>query len=198
MKIQKKYQGAVPLNRIANEHNESDINTYSTQYLNNKLVYVGLEQPTKGEDVWVKQGNNLWTGGSSFAVNVTNTINLYLKAGTYTLSVGSVTTNSPSATAHVGFTNASGEKFLIKFLEKGSNKKITFTLEQDAVQITMWSGDYWAQSNGYQTTYNNLMLVKGDKALPYEPYIAKEIYVKNGNGEYEEMRIFTYKIVETW
>lgn len=34
MKIQKKYQGAIPLNRIANEHNESEINTYSTNYIN--------------------------------------------------------------------------------------------------------------------------------------------------------------------
>jgi hypothetical protein len=34
MKIQKKYQGAVPLNRIANEYNESEINTYSTDYIN--------------------------------------------------------------------------------------------------------------------------------------------------------------------
>lgn len=38
MKIQKKYQGAIPLNRVANEYNESEINTYSTQYLNGKLT----------------------------------------------------------------------------------------------------------------------------------------------------------------
>lgn len=38
MKIQKKYQGAIPLNRIANEHNESDTNTYSTNYINNLVV----------------------------------------------------------------------------------------------------------------------------------------------------------------
>lgn len=37
MKIQKKYQGAIPLNRIANEHNESEINTYSTNYVNAQL-----------------------------------------------------------------------------------------------------------------------------------------------------------------
>ena len=37
MKIQKKYQGAIPLNRIANEHNESEINTYSTNYVNSQL-----------------------------------------------------------------------------------------------------------------------------------------------------------------
>jgi hypothetical protein len=37
MKIQKKYQGAIPLNRIANEYNDSQLNTYSTEYINNKL-----------------------------------------------------------------------------------------------------------------------------------------------------------------
>lgn len=38
MKIQKKYQGAIPLNRIANEHNGSEVNTYSTNYINNLVV----------------------------------------------------------------------------------------------------------------------------------------------------------------
>lgn len=38
MKIKKTYQGAIPLNRIANEYNESEINTYSTNYVNNMLI----------------------------------------------------------------------------------------------------------------------------------------------------------------
>lgn len=38
MKIKKTYQGAIPLNRIANEHNESEINTYSTNYVNSQLA----------------------------------------------------------------------------------------------------------------------------------------------------------------
>lgn len=34
MKIKKVYQGAIPLNRIVNTHNESEQNTYSTKYIN--------------------------------------------------------------------------------------------------------------------------------------------------------------------
>ena len=34
MKIQKKYQGAIPLNRISNEKDNSEVNTYSTKYIN--------------------------------------------------------------------------------------------------------------------------------------------------------------------
>lgn len=37
MKIKKTYQGAIPLNRIANEYNQSEINTYSTNYINDQL-----------------------------------------------------------------------------------------------------------------------------------------------------------------
>ena len=36
MKIQKKYQGAIPLNRISNQEDNSELNTYSTIYLNEK------------------------------------------------------------------------------------------------------------------------------------------------------------------
>lgn len=34
MKIQKKYQGAIPLNRICNEHDANPLNTYNTIYIN--------------------------------------------------------------------------------------------------------------------------------------------------------------------
>lgn len=37
MKIKKTYQGAIPLNRIANEHNESEMNVYSANYINDVL-----------------------------------------------------------------------------------------------------------------------------------------------------------------
>lgn len=36
MKIQKKYQGAIPLNRISNQEDGNELNTYSTVYLNEK------------------------------------------------------------------------------------------------------------------------------------------------------------------
>lgn len=49
MKIQKKYQGAIPLNRIANEYNQSTTNTYSTSYINDNLfnkkeIYSDIER----------------------------------------------------------------------------------------------------------------------------------------------------------
>jgi len=37
MRIKKTYQGAVPLNRISNNKNDSHLNTYSTEYLNAQL-----------------------------------------------------------------------------------------------------------------------------------------------------------------
>lgn len=57
MKIQKKYQGAIPLNRIANEHNESEINTYSTNYINSindnlNTGLIALANSTKFKVLW--------------------------------------------------------------------------------------------------------------------------------------------------
>jgi hypothetical protein len=57
MKIQKKYQGAIPLNRIANERNESEINTYSTKYINGindnlNAGLIALANNTKFKVLW--------------------------------------------------------------------------------------------------------------------------------------------------
>ena len=35
MKIKKTYQGAIPLNRISNQEDNSELNTYSAKYINN-------------------------------------------------------------------------------------------------------------------------------------------------------------------
>jgi hypothetical protein len=51
MKIQKKYQGAVPLNRIANEYNESEINTYSTDYINNTIKDINSNTEQMKQDI---------------------------------------------------------------------------------------------------------------------------------------------------
>lgn len=38
MKIKKTYQGAIPLNRISNQEDNSELNTYSTKYINDSFV----------------------------------------------------------------------------------------------------------------------------------------------------------------
>ena len=37
MKIKKTYQGAIPLNRISNDTDNSDVNTYSARYINEEI-----------------------------------------------------------------------------------------------------------------------------------------------------------------
>ena len=62
MKIKKTYQGSVPLNRISNQKDSSELNTYSAQYLNSKLVCVSPYSPEDGEMVWIQKSNNLFPG----------------------------------------------------------------------------------------------------------------------------------------
>lgn len=54
MKIKKTHQGAIPLNRIANERNESAINAYSTDYINNKIDNLETEIDNVKESVVAK------------------------------------------------------------------------------------------------------------------------------------------------
>ena len=67
MKIQKKYQGAIPLNRIANEYNESEVNTYSTQYLNNKLADIE-KNSVKTRAIW---SGHLYDTGTEYTQSFT-------------------------------------------------------------------------------------------------------------------------------
>ena len=71
MKIQKKYQGAIPLNRIANEHNESALNTYSTNYIDN--TYLPLSGGVLTGKVILGQGDkNCLELGAAGHINVGN------------------------------------------------------------------------------------------------------------------------------
>jgi hypothetical protein len=58
MKIKKTYQGAIPLNRIANERNESEINTYSTKYMNEKLEDLEKEIYPVGSVIYNNNNTN--------------------------------------------------------------------------------------------------------------------------------------------
>lgn len=186
MKIQKKYQGAIPLNRIANEHNESEINTYSTQYLNSKLCAVSLTQPTNEEKIWIKTSTNLLNTSPELSVTLSTDIACHLKKGTYTLVIDSATSTGGSYESYVGFKNSSGGTFLYTYIHYGT-KYVTFTLEQDVKEISIWSQKYWDISRGVTTTFKNMRIVKGDKPLPYEPYTYSQILAQDSGGDYKEI-----------
>jgi hypothetical protein len=148
-------------------------------------VYIGPTEPADGQEVWIKKSNNLLNVSSSLEVTLSTDIPCMLKKGTYTLAIDGATTDGTGYESYVGFKNASGSTFLYTYIHY-STKKVTFTLEQDAVSVTLWSQKYWDISKGKTTTFKNLRIAAGSERLPYDSYINKEIYVKNDNGVYEE------------
>lgn len=194
MKIKKTYQGAVPLNRISNQKDNSELNTYSTQYLNNKLVYVGLEQPTDGEEVWIQKGKNLlytsYDENNKLSITATKddyyihtNYNCYLEEGkTYAVSFESDGEGGGQAgTDTVQIWLLKDNEYTYKY--SFSSKAMTFTPEA--------SGYYYLRFdvNKNATTHSfwNIQVEQGTTATSYESYVDKKIFLKNDNGNYEEM-----------
>ena len=210
MKIQKKYQGAIPLNRIANEHNDSEVNTYSTQYLNNKLVCVSPYLPEDGEMVWIQTSNNLFPGwnvgrhyGSSNGVLTFDTDN----SSTDLIPVDFTTNNKYTFSNLPGTSNIYISAFDSNRVYVGrtaSGIKTEYTFYPDRLQSSgAGSGDandikYIAVTYQNIDVPDNTMLNLRSDVLPYEPYIDKKIYIKNDNGVYEEFCRVENKSAVLW
>lgn len=204
MKIQKKYQGAIPLNRIANEHNESEVNTYSTQYLNNKLVCASPYQPEDGEEVWIQTSKNLFNingnvnisgaGGGQTSLNtvsgnvLTSNVNTYsthnvgqkftnLKGKTFTVSA-KIISNGTGTGGYTGIYDNNTLKTSLT-VQAGETVTLTYTGTTDNIVVG------FATASGEGAQFTNIQVEIGNTATDYEPYVEKKIYTKNDNG-YEE------------
>ena len=198
MKIKKTYQGSVPLNRISNQKDSSELNTYSTQYLNNKLVCVSPYSPEDGEMVWIQKSNNLFPGwnigqyyGSSNGVLVENDSN----SSTDLIPVDFTTNNKYTFSNLPGTSNIYISAFDSKRVYVGrtaSGIKTEYTFYPSRLQSSgAGSGDandikYIAVTYQNIDVLDNTMLNLGPDALPYEPYVQPKIFVKNNDGSYEE------------
>ena len=60
MKIRKKEQSVGILGKILNLKNNSKTDTYSANYLNDRLVKVSPTEPETGEEVWIQRSSNLF------------------------------------------------------------------------------------------------------------------------------------------
>ena len=205
MKIQKTYQGAIPLNRIANEHNESEVNTYSTQYLNNRLVCASPYQPEDGAEVWIQQSKNLFNingnvnisgaGGGQTSLNTVSNNVLTAGANTYdTHNVGQKFTNLQGKTFTVsakilsvgtgtdGYTAIYDNNVLKKGLSVQTGQTVTLTYTGTTDNIVVG----FATASGTGAQFTDIQVEVGNTATGFEPYVDKKIYVKNDNGIYEE------------
>jgi hypothetical protein len=206
MKIKKTIQGSIPSNKVYNSYNDNKHNVYSTEYLNDKLVHVGMQSPDSQEEVWIKTGKNLFRDKM-----VRNTYNATFRNGTvnqveadsktplqwkvqkyyddnYLGGLSEVSTYNEVGRIAFSFQktsefnavrfgmNGTSIDTLISFDASGLINNKTYTLSFNIIDITQ----------GY-VAWNNIQLEAGDKATPYEAYEDKKIYTRRDNGLYEEM-----------
>lgn len=199
MKIKKTFQGELPENRIVNAKSNSQTDAYSANYLNDKLnkVVVSLEEPTTGEEVWIKRSIN--TLKFSDFTQEANGITFKMK--------DQVLSIKGTATAYI----------------QGCYISIKKTLEEDMTLTQYTSGKAdglvakAAYTDGGTYYYPNLFSVELNKGVyidqlyfiisegsvidaevrfqlergkgthDWQPVTEKQVFVKNENGVYEEL-----------
>lgn len=187
MKIKKTIQGSIPSNKVYNSYNDNKHNVYSTGYLNDKLVHVGMQSPDSQEEVWIQKGKNLFNIGdialqwAIYGDNVgasaefTNTSG-YMPVKSqhkYTFSYEYSSLASEGARSYIFYN--SNKEYLNTLTYDSSIKEISMTPTQDGyVRVS------------YDKNCYNIQFELGNKTT-YEEYVGKKIFLKNDSGNYEEM-----------
>ena len=194
MKIKKTDKSVGILGKILNKKSESEINTYSANYLNDRLVKVSPTEPETGEEVWIKKGKNLISGfRHNYMYHNGNSVyetSAYGFTATYPIDIE---LNVPYYFSHaLGVRNGnvnvidSAGKCLEQINADDMLSPIIIT-NPKAKQIII---NTWDINNNTVQNETWMQLEQGNGVTPYEPYIEKEIYIKNKNDIYERFESY--------
>lgn len=165
--------GQVPIN-------ESNMNGMQTN-IEKSVTYIGSTQPATNEKVWIKKGNNLYDANTM--LEFTGKYRAYDSGNIITSasSNGLKIPTEPNQTYSISNT--------------GSNYHEICYWTKDFTYISGTNGTdeaFTTPANCYITTIQisntatDIMINIGSTALAYEPYINKEIKIKNDDGVFEE------------
>ena len=153
-------------------------------------VAVSPTQPTSNESVWIKTGKNRFNGNIKLAwlssgiivPSEQNAVSDYIE-----VIAGLKYTVSTEQTVHSITISTFDENhnFIDTYAVASSNIH-TITVDNSTKYIRFWV-NYDNQTKITDTVINNLkiMVEQNDTRTSFEPYIDKEIYVKNDNGVFE-------------
>lgn len=164
-----------------------------TDEVDQKEVFVGPNEPTTGEEVWLQKGKNLINAPYNEANKLTITAikdddftttdyYCYLEAGkTYSVSFKSDGEGGGVA----------GTDTVQIWLLKDKNYDYKYSFSAKEMSFTPGASGYYflrvdVNQNGATHSFWNIQVEQGETATSYEPYIDKKIYTKNDNGGYEE------------
>lgn len=148
-------------------------------------VYVGNQQPTEGQEVWMQKGKNLYNPKKSYITGSVyqDVAQIYddIRVGeTYTFS-------TPYTWTTIHVINSNGE-YTRKLGGAQDDRVVTITIEENEskLEILFASGtSYLKTTNGIDFT--GVQFEQNPVATTYEPFVGKRIYVKNEHGSYDRL-----------
>ena len=146
-------------------------------------VYVGAEEPTTGEKVWFRKGNNL-LDKSKFIFNKslnvdTGTVNVSTSGNWYAIE------EYIYFKQYAGKTISLSNRLSVAFYD--SNKKyISSIVARINPTGIVPTNAVYIRADVYKDYYDVVQLEIGNTPTEYQPYVKPQIFIKNSNGLYEE------------
>ena len=172
--------------------NANTLNTLQNN-IEKSVVAVSRTQPTTNENVWIKSGKNMYDLANNFT-------NEYLSSGEAYFSLTDAlssyieikpnTSYAISTNTTVSFLCAQEfdeNKNLISNHSSSDTNQNIFTSQNNAKYIRFWVNLDLSTIMTEQVIINlQVMLEQNTTVTEYEPYVQKEILLKNTNGEFEK------------
>ena len=168
--------------------------------LSKSEVYVGAEEPTTGEKVWLRKGKNL------FDYKNDRYLNAYLNTDTKCISqsdnhIMSYIKCNPNTTYTIS--KKAGQTFRIATFSQKPVIGLTYNTTianhiGTSITITTEANDYYigflcfagteidGDTGTYLEMYSTVQVEQNSEATTYEDYIEPKMFVRNSNGVYEE------------
>ena len=179
MKIKKTYQGSVPLNRISNQGDNSELNTYSTQYLNEKLYSFSQSQPKNNEGIWFQQGKNLFNKNDVMVGWLNEDGSIYYEETYRTSNFISV---KPGVQYYKTATNSARFKFYDADLNPLTNQYNDIVNADQALAFIVPDNAHYIRFSMKIEYIHDVQVEVGNSATEYEEYVGEHLYFKNELG----------------
>lgn len=154
------------------------------------VVAVGSSAPSTGENVWLKKGKNLFNKDillSNVNISSSGEITADSNSGIHYVTVEAGVTYTIFSNVNrqwvLSTSNAKpylGQTGLTRTIVSGTSTQITIPAGHTYLYIRHYP------SNNENNLTQNVQVEQGLTATSYEPYVEKEILVKNGNGVFEK------------
>ena len=199
MKIRKKEQSVGILGKILNLKNNSKTDTYSANYLNDRLVKVSPTEPETGEKIWVQRGKNLFDirtlkkdfgAGLTFTPDVkTNAVHITgTPTGPYLYNLLKFKPEHNFNVSLNGLQQVVGNIKVGMSLYKNDGTIVKDFETQFSLDISLYDFDYvviwFKRQNNTAIDVVIQVLITYEDDLSYEPYIDDNVYI-NINNKYE-------------